>query len=187
MVPTHIPRTAKKLLIQLGIRPGHTIIDFGCGTGLYTIQAAKIVGSTGIIIAVDESKDTLNIIKELAKQNNLNNIDINLSKDNSLNLSEEIQVDIILAFDVLHYLNKASRVSLYRKFHQSLSSTGRFIIHPKHTKNNSPMWHLSTVSIQQLIDEITQSSFQLVSKQNVSLIHDEQIEQGPILIFEKEK
>jgi ubiquinone/menaquinone biosynthesis C-methylase UbiE len=37
----------------LGIRPGQTIVDYGCGPGRYTVEMARLVGTGGRVIAVD--------------------------------------------------------------------------------------------------------------------------------------
>ena len=37
-----IPR--KKILNEVGIERGHTILDYGCGPGSYSITAAKMSG-----------------------------------------------------------------------------------------------------------------------------------------------
>jgi len=38
---------ALEMLQQMGIRSGQTVLDFGCGLGMYTIPVAKIVGEQG--------------------------------------------------------------------------------------------------------------------------------------------
>lgn len=44
----------------VGVTPGTTIVDFGCGTGGYSIPAAHIVGPGGRVLSVDmESQPAL--------------------------------------------------------------------------------------------------------------------------------
>ena len=42
-----------KILEQIGIRSGWNVLDYGAGSGSYTIPAACLVGPTGIVYAAD--------------------------------------------------------------------------------------------------------------------------------------
>ena len=42
---------AHSVLERVGIAKGHTVLDYGCGTGVYTIPAARIVGATSTRLA----------------------------------------------------------------------------------------------------------------------------------------
>ncbi len=44
-------------LAEIGMQKGQMVLDFGCGSGDYTIPAAKVVGKSGTIYAVDKSED----------------------------------------------------------------------------------------------------------------------------------
>lgn len=58
-----------------GLDSGMTILEIGCGTGHMAIELAKIVGSSGKVIASDISIDQLKIAKNVAKKHNCNNIE----------------------------------------------------------------------------------------------------------------
>ena len=38
---------ASEVLAEIGVKKSQTVLDFGCGSGTYTIPAAKIVGTDG--------------------------------------------------------------------------------------------------------------------------------------------
>jgi ubiquinone/menaquinone biosynthesis C-methylase UbiE len=40
-------------LVDRYVRPGDTVLDIGCGTGLFTLPSARRVGANGQVIAVD--------------------------------------------------------------------------------------------------------------------------------------
>ena len=43
----------ENILDGIGLHPGMTFIDIGCGQGFFTIPAAKIVGDSGKVYASD--------------------------------------------------------------------------------------------------------------------------------------
>ncbi len=46
----------QNILKEANIKSGYSILDYGCGPGAYTIIAAKIVGETGKVYALDIHK-----------------------------------------------------------------------------------------------------------------------------------
>jgi len=48
---------------HMGIRPGHRILDIGCGGGMFVKDLAQAVGSTGSVVAFENSEDQLNHAK----------------------------------------------------------------------------------------------------------------------------
>lgn len=179
-----LQNTARQLLTNLGIQKGSTVLDFGCGTGSYSIATAYLVGQEGLVGAVDESEETLEKLEQKAKEYRLENI-TTYNRLSAISRSLDNTFNVILAFDVLHFLDKNKRKKVYNEFHRLLSSDGLLVIHPKHTKDNHPMWHFSTVTINDLKYEIETASFQFLQKKTVSLLHDNHLEQGPILLWKK--
>jgi len=47
------------LLDAAGLRPGARVLDVGCGRGDTTLDAARLVGPSGLALGVDESLDAL--------------------------------------------------------------------------------------------------------------------------------
>jgi ubiquinone/menaquinone biosynthesis C-methylase UbiE len=61
---------------QFSLSSGMQVADFGSGSGFYTIAIARTVAPNGKVFAVDIQKDLLQKLKNGAKQNHLNNVDI---------------------------------------------------------------------------------------------------------------
>jgi len=61
---------------QFGLTPGMQVADFGSGSGFYSMAAAKAVAPSGKVFSVDIQKDLLEKLKNGARQNHLNNIDV---------------------------------------------------------------------------------------------------------------
>ena len=61
-------RTAKwqprRLLGSLGIQPGQTALDLGCGAGFWTLPLAELAGPTGFVWALDVSQEMLDALAE---------------------------------------------------------------------------------------------------------------------------
>jgi|688.fasta_scaffold144241_2 ubiquinone/menaquinone biosynthesis C-methylase UbiE len=60
---------------KIGIKPGMSVLDVGCGTGNITCWLAKEVGATGRVIGIDASENQINVAKENARTQNLTNIE----------------------------------------------------------------------------------------------------------------
>ena len=62
------------MLTNLGIKPGMTVCDMGCGNGFYALQLAKMVGPQGQVLGVDIQPEMLKFLRERMEQRNINNI-----------------------------------------------------------------------------------------------------------------
>lgn len=100
---------AKTILSNIGIRHGLIVGDLGCGAkGYFTIQAAKMVGKTGQVIAFDILKSALASVGRRAKMEGLDNIstvwtDLEVHGA-AKNLDERI--DLALLFNTLYQSEK---------------------------------------------------------------------------------
>jgi ubiquinone/menaquinone biosynthesis C-methylase UbiE len=93
---------ALEMLQQIGIRSGQTVLDFGCGLGMYTIPVAEIVGEQGKVYALDKDKEALDQLMQKAESAGLKNIRrMETSGKLEIDLADE-SVDVVLLFDVFH-------------------------------------------------------------------------------------
>jgi len=89
-------------------------LNFGCGTGHYTIPTAKVVSEEGKVYAIDKDIKSMYKLMEIAKTKNLKNIIPLHAKpeEPKINLgSESIDVvllydDVVLLYDVIHLVGK---------------------------------------------------------------------------------
>ena len=91
----------ENILAEIGLRPGMTFMDIGCGQGFFTIPAAKIVGDSGKVYASDISQTNINKLREKVISAGLTNVILETVKAEELKLSE-IYADIIFFGIVLH-------------------------------------------------------------------------------------
>jgi ubiquinone/menaquinone biosynthesis C-methylase UbiE len=72
-------RPRGKILDELGIKEGYSILDYGCGPGSYSIIAARLRGPTGKVYALDIHPMTIQSVQNAAKKKKLANIETILS------------------------------------------------------------------------------------------------------------
>jgi ubiquinone/menaquinone biosynthesis C-methylase UbiE len=166
-----------EVLQQIGIRRGQTVLDFGCGSGTYTIPAAKIVGEQGKVYALDKDKKALDELMQRAKSAGLENIErIDTSGELTIDLPDE-SVGVVLLFDVFHsyYFPQAGdRRKLLGEIYRVMKTSAFISVWPKHMESETE-------------DEIKNANFRLEKELSEMLIHDNKnVEKGRILNFRKE-
>ena len=107
------------------VKEGQTFLDYGCGTGSFTIPAARIVSTSGKVYALDYFPRQLEIVNEKAKKEGLANIETILS-DSKTGLEDEC-IDVIWVCDVLHELKE--RRAVLEELHRVLRGDGVLAIH----------------------------------------------------------
>lgn len=106
-------------LIKYGLRAGMAVADLGCGTGFFTLPAAKIVGESGKVYALDLSEEML---EQLKRKNPPKNVEIHNSSENELPLPDGA-VDFVIMGFLLHELKDAQ--SFLGEVHRILKPKGR--------------------------------------------------------------
>ena len=91
-------------ILEPHVTEGMTVLDIGSGMGYFTLPAARLVGETGRVIAVDLQQRMINSLKRRSRRAGLETIiDPRVCKTNSLMIGDLAeQVDFALAFHVLH-------------------------------------------------------------------------------------
>ena len=62
------------MLTNLGVKPGMTICDMGCGNGFHTLKLARMVGAGGHVLGVDVQPEMLKLLRDRMEQVGLENI-----------------------------------------------------------------------------------------------------------------
>jgi ubiquinone/menaquinone biosynthesis C-methylase UbiE len=92
---------ADAILSQIGLLPGSTLVDIGSGDGYFSLPAARIVGDTGKVYALDRSPENLAGLEEAIRENGLSNIQTAVG-DAETDLPCEGCADFVLMANVLH-------------------------------------------------------------------------------------
>jgi ubiquinone/menaquinone biosynthesis C-methylase UbiE len=85
----------------LGIDSGKSVADVGAGSGWFTVRAARRVGATGKVFAVDINPDSISHIESRAQQEQLSNVKTILSKPDDPQLPPD-SVDAVLLLKTYH-------------------------------------------------------------------------------------
>ncbi len=174
-----------EFLRRVGLRPGQIVLDFGCGVGHYTVPAAFVVGSKGIVYAMDKEQQALNELQRKAAANNLKNVKtIKTSSLTTLDFESE-SINIVLSYDVLHYLRKNDRKKLYQEVQRVLKQDGLLSVYPKHTSEDDPIMEFKNLSLGKIKQEIQNSNFVFEKKRCGLISHDDGLNQGCVLNFRK--
>jgi len=167
---------AVSILEKSGIKEGEIVLDFGCGSGAYTIPAARIVGKKGRIYAFDKDDHALNELMGRAQRAGLENVRrIHSSGGQRIQLDDE-SVDSVLLFDVFHsyyFPEKRQRERLLHEIHRILRPGGALLVYPKHMEKEAEK-------------EIRSLHFPVQTTCSGTLVHDgRELLAGEVLVFKK--
>jgi ubiquinone/menaquinone biosynthesis C-methylase UbiE len=166
----------KEVLWAVGVRDGLTILDFGCGSGNYTLPAAELVGEKGIVYALDKDHWKLNNLMERSSSLGLKNIEkIETAGEVQIPLADA-SVDVVLLYDVLHhyYFTSTERRELLREIYRISKPNAIISVYPKH------------IEPRELTKAMEAAHFYLKRKRSMTLlVHDDNLEEGEIYNFTK--
>lgn len=118
-----IMQRPKKILGKY-IKKEMRVLDFGAGSGFFTIAVAKLVGENGEVVAADIQSLMLDTVKKYAERAKVGN------RVKYINLNEEsnfgIDYDFILAFYVVHEVPSAK--DFFEKAYASLKEGGKVLV-----------------------------------------------------------
>ncbi|MEM2935816.1 MAG: class I SAM-dependent methyltransferase [Candidatus Bathyarchaeia archaeon] len=127
-----LDKHAYEFLTEVGVKAGQMVLDFGCGSGTYTIPAAKLVGKDGRVYALDINKKALDKMEEKSKQEGLKNIKrIDSAGGEEIPIEDET-IDHVLLIDVLQEID--DRALLFDEVYRILKPNGVVTVYPMHIK-----------------------------------------------------
>lgn len=172
-------------LKRVGVKPGYTVVDFGCRVGHYSIPAAILVGPDGRVYAIDKDGDALNRLNEKASASGLTNLrTVETAGETDLDLPD-VPVDVFLLYDVLHLIEKDRRTVLYSQIRQSLGPGAILSVYPKHIATDSPSYHFKDLNMADVTYEVEEAGFLLEARICGTISHDDSLVGGCTLNFRK--
>lgn len=115
----------RTMLKALGVKPGQTVCDMGCGNGFYTLQLARLVGPKGLVYAVDIQPEMLQMLARNAGEARLANIRPVLGTPIDPRLPAG-EIDMMLCVDVYHEFSHPE--AMLAKIRESLAADGQLVL-----------------------------------------------------------
>ncbi len=133
------------------IREGMTVLDFGCGSGYFTVAIAQMVGKSGRVIAADMQEGMLQKLRHRIHKTELEKrITLHRCKENRIGLSEK--VDFALAFYVIHEL--PNQGGFFEELESTLQRGGQVLV-------VEPPFHVSKSAFLETIRNAQDAGFKL--------------------------
>ena len=133
-----LPR--KSILKEVDIKPGFQILDYGCGSGSYSVVAAQLVGATGKVFALDIHPLALQRVKSAASKKGLTNIET-IQSDCATGL-EDKSMNVVFLYDILHELSEPD--SVLGELHRVLQPSGILSVNDHHLKEKDVLSKISS-------------------------------------------
>ena len=114
----------QNVLERADLKPGHRVLDLGTGTGSVAIGAARLVGPSGRVTAVDISPDMLAMARRRVAESGYANIAVREARAEQLP-ADDGSFDVLLASLSLMYV--IDRAGAAREMRRVLRPGGRFV------------------------------------------------------------
>jgi SAM-dependent methyltransferase len=120
-----------RILEFLGLKPGNSVADVGCGPGYYTHKFSDIVGEDGLVYAVDTDGEMLDYVAGSASRHGVRNIRPVRARLNDTKLPPDC-ADVVFLCSLYHgvYVNSLESVrdEFIASIKKALRKGGRLVI-----------------------------------------------------------
>ncbi|MBC8068584.1 MAG: class I SAM-dependent methyltransferase, partial [Deltaproteobacteria bacterium] len=168
----------KDILSVVAAAPGMAVADVGAGTGLFTMEFARVVGGEGIVYAVDPERDFLAHIEARAKTAELANVRTVQADQRASGLAPG-SIDLAFMCDAYHHL-ELPRTYL-ADLHAALRERGRLVVVDyDRTRKHATAWMREHIRADpaEFRAEIEAAGFVLVSAPAL-------LEENFVMVFER--
>jgi ubiquinone/menaquinone biosynthesis C-methylase UbiE len=148
------------------VKPGDVVLDFGCASGTFTFDLARMVGESGRVYAVDLQQEMLDRLAKKAAGLKMPQLKLVKSGTDSISVTEKL--DFALAFWVVHEV--FDRENLFREINGLLKTGGKLLV-------AEPLFHVSKKSFEETLETAVRQGFTPVGPVSVFL--------SRVMVFEK--
>ncbi len=117
-------QNADAILTEIGLKPGATFVDVGCGDGFFALPAARMVRERGRVYGLDINPEAIERLKERAAHEGITNLQLNVGRAEDTVLCEAC-ADFVFFGIVLHDFENPVRVLENAK--RMLQPSGRLV------------------------------------------------------------
>ncbi len=139
------------------IKQGMSVLDLGCGPGVFTVEIAKMVGESGKVVAADLQDGMLKIVDRKIHGTVLEKrVVLHKCQEESTGLAEKM--DFILAFWMVHEVPDQDR--LFEELKSLLKPEGKlYIVEPK--------FHVNRKAFEKMSDKLIRTGFGIIERPRV--------------------
>jgi ubiquinone/menaquinone biosynthesis C-methylase UbiE len=115
-------------VLQLGLKEGMRVADFGAGTGAYSLAAGQHVGHTGHVYAIEVQKDLVKKLESEIKTWNVSNIECiwgNIEKNQGTKIADH-SMDAVIISNVL--FQAEDKIGLVDEARRILKKDGKILL-----------------------------------------------------------
>lgn len=133
-------------VIEPYVSKGMTVLDLGCGPGVFTLEIAKRLEGSGRVIAADIQQGMLDIVKNKIEATPLEPLVVS-HKCTEAGIGLNEPVDFILAFYVIHEVSDPG--ALFEELHALLKPDGKMlIVEPKFHVSQKAFRHMTALLLE---------------------------------------
>jgi ubiquinone/menaquinone biosynthesis C-methylase UbiE len=114
-----------KVLTEIGLNAEDRFADIGCGIGYFSIPAAEVVGTKGVVYALDVKEEMIEVLDEKIEENNLYNIRAIITDEYDFKL-ENKSVSYAFICTVFHEIE--DRIKFLKETKRILIDGGRIAV-----------------------------------------------------------
>ena len=142
-----VPR--RRVLEEVGIDKGFTVLDYGCGPGSYVLPTVDLVSESGKVYAVDVHPLAIEMVKKLISKKRLTNVEA-IQSDCDTGLRDS-SVDVVLLYDTFHALDDTS--GALKELHRVLKPNGLLSFSDHHMRENEIRSSVAGEGLFELVDK----------------------------------
>ncbi len=118
----HVDETERKewqnpeaILAEIGLKPGMTFTDIGCGEGFFAIPAAHLVGASGKVYGLDIDRAAIEEMQKKASAEGLENLELRVGAAEEVLLCQACADVIFFGIDLHDFQNPVRVLENARK------------------------------------------------------------------------
>jgi ubiquinone/menaquinone biosynthesis C-methylase UbiE len=117
-----------KILRGADLQPGQVVLEVGCGTGYFTLPAARLIGEQGCLVAMDVLPESVESVSKKVQIAQLKNVRVIRGDARQTNLDAE-SFDTVLLFGVIP-APMLPLTKLLPEMHRVLTAEGSLAVWP---------------------------------------------------------
>lgn len=143
-------KPASRYLKNFGIKPGSTVIDYGCGPGACISAASELVGKNGMVYAVDIHEMAIESVEKLIMEKSIINVKTVLT-DGIRSSIPDNTADLIYALDMFHMVKETD--PFLKELCRITKSDGILVIEDGHQPRSASKEKIQRSAVWNIIEE----------------------------------